>query len=81
MDLESLIQLTAAKVVQSAIKGEPGTGYESGDRGPFACHNCQHFAGGYCNQAEMKKLSKLPRNGKGNVKVDPKGCCEYIQRR
>jgi len=82
MNLSGMIDLYAAKtVVQSAIKGEPGTGYESGAGGPFRCDNCMYFHAGACSQMDMLKFSKLPRNAGGMVRVDSAGCCEYINRK
>lgn len=79
--LEIVNAASAPAVDQSHIKGEPGTGYESGKKGPFRCDNCNHFNKGYCNQKIMTKISKLPKNKDGNVKVDPAGCCEYVERK
>ena len=66
---------------QSQVHGEVGTGYEGPQNGPFACHNCQYFKAGSCGQKIMMEKSKLPRVDGGRVKVDPKGCCEYIDRK
>jgi hypothetical protein len=77
-------QLEAAAVTQSAIKGENGTGYESGDKGLFQCRNCEYFSGvggNTCGQKIMMEMSKQPRVNSGRVIVDPKGCCEYIDRK
>lgn len=66
---------------QSAVKGEPGTGYENPDgKGPFACHNCEYFKAGSCGQKLMRARSQQPRTPDGRVKVDPNGCCEYVER-
>lgn len=67
----------------SKVKGEPGTGYEAPDgRGPFQCSNCHYFraSNSSCGQATMLKVSKQPRV-EGRVKVDPAGCCEYVERK
>lgn len=70
------------QIDSSKVKGEPGTGYEAEDgRGPFNCENCNYFADGACRQETMKKVSRQPRTADGLVKVDPKGCCEYVERR
>lgn len=66
-----------------AIRGEQGTGYEDGaNLGEFECENCHYFdaKAGACNQETMKALSKQPRLSDGRVKVDPEGCCEYVDR-
>lgn len=72
-----------------AIKGEPGTGYEprivgKKDKGDFACFNCHYYTDGLggrgCDQMDMKTKSKQPRLPDGRVKVDSKGCCEYVER-
>jgi broad specificity phosphatase PhoE len=66
----------------SAVKGESGTGYEdSNGQGPFACHNCEYFrtVDKSCGQKDMIEKSKQPKIA-GRVKVDPMGCCEYVER-
>ena len=63
-----------------SIKGEPGTGYESGKNGPFRCSNCEYFRNDSCGQKDMLEKSKQPRTSEGRVQVDPDGCCEYIDR-
>lgn len=78
-----MVAITAIhpRVEQSAIRGEPGTGFEKADaKGPFECGNCRYMAQGACTNAIMKKLSKQPRNEQGNVLVDEKDCCEYVWR-
>jgi hypothetical protein len=41
---------------QSAVLGEPGTGYENPDgKGPFECGNCNYFKNDYCSQPIMMK--------------------------
>jgi hypothetical protein len=70
-------------VRQSAIKGEPGTGYESpGDLGEFECENCRYFdeRDNGCDQADMKAKSKRKRLRDGRILVEPEGCCEYVDR-
>jgi hypothetical protein len=66
----------------AAIHGEPGTGYENGDLGEFECANCEYFdeKQSACGQKDMMKNSKQPRLKDGRVKVDPEGCCEYVER-
>ena len=66
----------------SAVKGEPGTGYENAaGKGPFACHNCEYFRpiDSSCGQKDMLQKSKQPRVG-GRVKVEALGCCEFVAR-
>lgn len=68
---------------QAAIKGEPGTGYESPDgKGEFECANCEYFdkASSSCGQKDMMKISTQPRLPNGRVRTDPEGCCEYVSR-
>lgn len=71
---------------ESAIKGEPGTGFEPRivggvDKGPFECFNCEYFKNGNaCNQEDMKKNSKKPRHANGMVVVSGPDCCEYVER-
>lgn len=67
---------------QSAVKGEPGTGYEGPERGPFACHNCEYFrlSNSTCGQKLMMARSNQPTAEDGRVKVDSHGCCEYVER-
>lgn len=68
---------------QFAIKGEEGTGYESENgKGRFNCDNCEYFNANTnsCGQKDMMKKSKRPKLPSGRVKVDPKGCCEYVER-
>lgn len=69
-------------VDQSEIQGEPGTGYEDGAGGPFACHNCNYFdsSSRSCGQSIMMKKSQLQRDPSGRPIVDPNGCCEYVDR-
>jgi hypothetical protein len=84
MNLSTMLNLRAvgtSLVDQSAIKGEAGTGYESGSKGPFRCDNCEYFYAGACSQMIMCKMSRLSRDAGGMVKVDPAGCCEYIDRK
>lgn len=64
---------------QAAVKGEPGTGYEGPEKGPFACHNCEYF-NGTCGQKVMMAQSQLPKADDGRVQVDRDGCCEYVDR-
>jgi len=67
----------------SAIKGEPGTGYEGEDGlGEFECENCKFFRASEssCGQKDMMQKSKQPRLKNGRVKVDKEGCCEYVAR-
>ena len=73
-----LVQINSANV-----KGEPGTGYENPDgKGLFKCENCEYYrpSNSSCGQKDMLKLSKQPKTADGRVKVDPKGCCEYVER-
>lgn len=65
---------------QSAIKGEQFTGYEGPQKGPFACSNCEYFRDNSCGQKIMMAKSQRPKLPNGRVKVDPLGCCEYIDR-
>lgn len=70
-------------VRQSAIKGEPGTGYESPDgKGEFECENCHYFDldDHGCDQKDMKAKSKRKRLIDGRVLVEPEGCCEFVDR-
>jgi hypothetical protein len=66
---------------ERAIKGEPNTGYEGPEKGPFTCGNCEYFDNGACNQKDMMKYSQLPRDAKRQPQVDPNGCCEYVDRK
>ena len=69
------------EIDQSKVKGEAGTGYEASDgKGPFECKNCHYSKDGYCTQEIMMELSENERNEKGWVKIDPHGCCEYVDR-
>jgi broad specificity phosphatase PhoE len=65
---------------QNAIKGEPGTGYESGKKGSFNCSNCEYFKDSSCGQEDMMSKSKRPRTKDGRVKVEADGCCEFVDR-
>ena len=79
---------TSTEINQSAIKGEPGTGYEDPmvdgkDMGDFFCDNCEYFDPDTtsCGQSDMMAKSKHPRIPRsGRVMVKAKGCCEYIDR-
>jgi len=68
------------EIDSSQVKGESGTGYEGPAKGPFSCSNCEYFSAGSCGQKTMVERSKLPRIDGGRVKVDPNGCCEYVDR-
>jgi hypothetical protein len=73
----------SATVNQSAILGEPGTGYEGPDgKGEFECENCSFFDEDTvsCGQADMVAKSKRPKIENGRVVVHPEGCCEYVKR-
>ena len=75
---KKLVQIDAAEV-----HGEPGTGYEDpGDLGEFECENCEYFdrKSSSCGQKTMMKKSRRPRLPNGRVKVNPEGCCEYVER-
>lgn len=82
MDITSMMALrSAAPVDQSAIKGEPGTGFEKrGDKGPFQCGNCHFFRAGFCDNKIMRQRSRQPKNAEGYVKVGAQDCCEYVTR-
>lgn len=70
-------------ITTSAVRGEPGTGYESpGKLGEFECENCKYFTAkdNGCGQKDMKKKSKRKRLQDGRVLVEPEGCCEYVWR-
>jgi len=71
------------EINQSAIKGEPGTGYENEDgKGEFSCRNCEYYksSSSSCGQEDMMKLSKRPHLPNGRVAVEAMGCCEYVDR-
>jgi hypothetical protein len=70
------------QINQSAIKGEPGTGFEKrAGKGPFECGNCGYFKNGdACTQKDMKAKSKQPRHKNGDVIVAADDCCEFIER-
>jgi len=71
------------QIDSSQVKGEPGTGYEGPDGGPFECANCEYFdpKGSSCGQQTMMQVSQLPRLADGRVRTEPKGCCEYVDRK
>ena len=69
------------QINSSAVKGEPGTGFEkAGNLGEFECGNCEYFDGKSCGQADMMKDSKQPKLENGRVKVSEEDCCEYVHR-
>lgn len=68
------------QIDSTQVQGEPGTGYEGPEKGPFECSNCEYF-NGTCGQKTMMARSRLPKTPEGRVKVDPKGCCEYVERK
>ena len=75
------MQAKSSGIVAKDVKGEPRTGYESSDsKGPFECANCEYSSDGTCRQPVMVKYSKQPRTKDGLVKIDPHGCCEYVDR-
>ena len=67
---------------QFAIKGQKGTGYEGPDKGEFSCRNCEYFraSNSSCGQKDMMEKSVNSKTSDGRIKVDPLGCCEYIDR-
>lgn len=69
-----LVQINSA-----SIHGEPGTGYEGPEDGPFSCSTCEYFQekDSSCGQKDFMKKSKREKTADGRVKVDPKGCCIY----
>lgn len=72
----------ALQIDSSKVHGEPGTGYEPPEgKGPFQCSNCHYFDGASCGQSTMMKVSRQPKVEGGRVKVDPAGCCEYVERK
>lgn len=76
------VNMALTQINVSSIKGEAGTGYEPPkDKGEFSCRNCEYFrpSNSSCGQKDMLEKSKQPRID-GRVKVDPKGCCEYVER-
>jgi len=76
--------LALTQTNSSAIKGEPGTGFEKrGSKGPFECGNCEYFdaMAGACNQDDMKTKSQQPKLADGRISVAFDDCCEYIERR
>lgn len=70
------------KVNEKAIKGEPGTGYESGAKGSFSCGNCEYFrkSNNSCGQQDMMEKSQRDRTKDGRILVEAAGCCEYVDR-
>lgn len=68
---------------QNEVKGEDHTGYEDSDnKGPFECRNCTYSdENSTCGQQIMMEYSKKPRAENGRVKIDPHGCCEYVDRK
>lgn len=68
-------------VVQSAIRGEKGTGFSKrGSKGPFECGNCGYFENGLCHQKDMMRMSKQPKRN-GYPEVGKNDCCEYVERK
>jgi hypothetical protein len=85
MGIESLGQSRhdLTPINPSAIKGEPGTGFEKrSNKGPFECGNCEYFdsTAGACDQWDMKTKSKQPRLEDGRPSVSWDDCCEYVER-
>jgi hypothetical protein len=70
-----------AEINSAAVHGEPGTGYEGPEDGPFHCANCEYFnkSTDGCRQEDMKKKSKRNRLPSGDVLVAPDGCCAYFE--
>ncbi len=69
-----LLQINSA-----SVHGEPGTGYEGPEEGPFSCSTCEYFKkeDNTCGQQDVTEKSKRPKTDEGRVRVDPKGCCIY----
>ena len=65
-----------------ALQGEEGTGFEKrGNKGPFECGNCEYATGNNaCRQPDMMRLSKQSKWPDGTIVIDPKDCCEYVER-
>ena len=71
----------AVSIDAAEVHGEKYTGYEGPeDKGPFECGNCNYFRSGTCGQKTMMAKSTLPKKD-GRVKVEAKGCCEYVERK
>lgn len=71
------------KINAAAIKGQPGTGYEGPEDGPFSCSTCEYFRPGEnsCGQKDFMEKSKRPKTSEGRIKVEPKGCCIYHEKK
>jgi hypothetical protein len=67
----------AVQINQQAVKGEPGTGYEGPEYGPFSCSTCEYFKDNSCGQKDFMEKSKRPKTPEGRVKVEAEGCCVY----
>lgn len=80
--LKAKAKKALGSVGQSAVQGEPFTGYENGDKGEFECENCHFFdpSDSSCGQKVMVARSKQPLLKNGRRQVDPEGCCEYVKR-
>lgn len=76
-----LAERAAIRKPKGVIHGEAGTGYENGKLGEFECENCHYYreSDSSCGQSTMVALSKQPKVGT-RVKVDPEGCCEFVDR-
>lgn len=77
------VSKSSKAINQSAVRGEPGTGYEGPDGlGEFECENCRFFdeSSVSCGQEDMMRLSTRPRIPNGRVVVHPEGCCEFVDR-
>ena len=70
------------QINQGAIKGQKFTGYEGPEKGEFSCRNCEYFkaSNNSCGQKDMMEKSSNPKTSDGRVKVEPLGCCEYVER-
>ena len=67
------------QINSEAVHGEPGTGYEGPEDGPFSCSTCEYFrsSDNSCGQKDFMEKSKRSKISEGRVKVDAKGCCIY----
>ena len=68
------------EINETSVKGEPGTGYESGAKGLFKCGNCSYYKAGSCGQKDMMEKSQRPKTKDGRIKVEEDGCCEFVDR-
>jgi hypothetical protein len=69
-----------AKEPQSKTPQGSVASYMGPDQGPFECDDCQFFNDpSGCTKEEV--IQELGDQGDGTAQVDPKGCCNFFEKK